>query len=326
METINNYLEGMFKNLPDTDEIKKLKRDLYFNMEDKYTELKTEGKSENEAIGIVISEFGNIDELLEEMGINNYSTTKNEDTNVKNLTYSEIKDYIALKYKTSKLVAIGVMIIMLSASLFIFASELIDSKIIFSDYDSEKMSIIPLIFLLPLICCAVAIFIYSGNKMEKYKYIEEGKFNLDSSTKCRIENDRKNSNFSYNGIIAGVMLCILAAIPIFISSIYDKDIYSAIGVSIAIIIVSFAVYIFINTGVKKEVYKKILKEEEFSDEIPKNQNLIGNVASIVWPIAVCIFLFCGFVFDLWHIAWIVFPITGILFGAFASIASNKNQG
>ena len=38
-------------------------------MEDKYVELKAEGKSENEAIGIVISEFGNMEELIRELGI-----------------------------------------------------------------------------------------------------------------------------------------------------------------------------------------------------------------------------------------------------------------
>lgn len=36
---------------------------------EKYNELKNDGKSENEAIGIVISEFGNIEELIEELGI-----------------------------------------------------------------------------------------------------------------------------------------------------------------------------------------------------------------------------------------------------------------
>ena len=38
-------------------------------MEEKYRELKRSGKSENEAIGIVISEFGNINELIDELGI-----------------------------------------------------------------------------------------------------------------------------------------------------------------------------------------------------------------------------------------------------------------
>ena len=323
METINNYLEGMFKNLPETEEIKKIKRDLYFNMEDKYNELKNEGKSENEAIGIVISEFGNIDELLEEMGINNNTTTKNKDNNLKNLTYSEIKNYITLKFQTSKLVSIGVMIIMFAVSLFIAISSLIEDKVIFGNYDSEKLSNIPLIILIVSVAGAVALFISCGIKMEKYKYIDEGKFILDKSTKIRIENERKDADFSSSNIIVGVTLCIFAAIPILISDIIDNDVYSDVAVSITIFIVAFAVYIFINTGIKKEVYKKILKEEEFSETGRKNEKFIGMVASIVWPIVVCIFLICGLAFNLWHIAWIVFPITGILFGVFATVVNNR---
>ena len=65
METIRNYLESMFADLPNTAAVLKAKQELYSMMEDKYTELREEGKAENEAIGIVISEFGNLDELAE---------------------------------------------------------------------------------------------------------------------------------------------------------------------------------------------------------------------------------------------------------------------
>ena len=67
METIRNYLENMFLNLPNTPEVYKAKNELWQMMEDKYTELKAEGKSENEAVGIVISEFGNLDELAADL-------------------------------------------------------------------------------------------------------------------------------------------------------------------------------------------------------------------------------------------------------------------
>ena len=58
MDTIRSYLESMFKNLPLTDKVMRAKSELLQMMEDKYTELIKEGKSENEAVGIVISEFG----------------------------------------------------------------------------------------------------------------------------------------------------------------------------------------------------------------------------------------------------------------------------
>ena len=69
MEAIRNYLETMFLNLPNTPEVYKAKNELWQMMEDKYTELKAEGKSENEAVGTVISEFGNLDELAKDLGI-----------------------------------------------------------------------------------------------------------------------------------------------------------------------------------------------------------------------------------------------------------------
>lgn len=63
METIKNYLETMFASLPNTSSVRKAKSELLQMMEDKYNELIAEGHSENEAVGIVISNFGNLDEL-----------------------------------------------------------------------------------------------------------------------------------------------------------------------------------------------------------------------------------------------------------------------
>ncbi len=69
METIRIYLDNMFMNLPNTAKVQRAKRELLQMMEDKYTELKESGKTENEAVGIVISEFGNLEEIAESLGI-----------------------------------------------------------------------------------------------------------------------------------------------------------------------------------------------------------------------------------------------------------------
>ena len=69
METIRNYLMMMFASLPNTAEARRARDELWQMMEDKYTELIEEGRTENEAVGTVISEFGNLDELAESLGI-----------------------------------------------------------------------------------------------------------------------------------------------------------------------------------------------------------------------------------------------------------------
>lgn len=69
MKIIAEYLDSLFLNVPITPETKKAKEDLLALMEDHYHELIAEGKNEHEAIGAVITEFGSIDELLDELGV-----------------------------------------------------------------------------------------------------------------------------------------------------------------------------------------------------------------------------------------------------------------
>ena len=66
METIKNYLESMFRGLPLTEKVMKAKSELLQMMEDKYTELIRSGKTENEAVGEVIQNFGNLDDLADQ--------------------------------------------------------------------------------------------------------------------------------------------------------------------------------------------------------------------------------------------------------------------
>ena len=69
MEAILNYIENVFSGVPETGETKRLREDMTESMTDKFTELTSKGMSMNEAVGTVIAEFGNIDEVLSEMGI-----------------------------------------------------------------------------------------------------------------------------------------------------------------------------------------------------------------------------------------------------------------
>lgn len=90
METIKSYLETMFANMPNTPEVLRAKQELWGMMEDKYNELISEGLSENEAVGTVISEFGNLDELSETLGLNRQQYNTPSD-NRRCLSIEEIK-------------------------------------------------------------------------------------------------------------------------------------------------------------------------------------------------------------------------------------------
>ena len=118
METIKTYLENMFSGLPDTPEVRKARYELEQMMEDKYSELKSSGKSENEAIGIVISEFGNLDELAESLGLQFYINQKNESntiqTDAKILSMEDAFAYLKTNTRHACLMALGVLFCIIS--------------------------------------------------------------------------------------------------------------------------------------------------------------------------------------------------------------------
>ncbi len=64
MGKVENYVEELFKNAPNTKKIKELKEELLLDLNEKYNDLIKEGKKETEAYNEVVTGIGDIDELI----------------------------------------------------------------------------------------------------------------------------------------------------------------------------------------------------------------------------------------------------------------------
>lgn len=317
METIKNYVLNIFSTIPQSSKLDKLKNDILNTMEDKYNELKSEGKSENEAIGIVISEFGNINELINELDI---EVTEKSST-FPTLDIDDIKDFLSIKQKVTRLISIGVVLCMIGTSMLMLVYQLIEDKIVLPTIPLRVTEIIPLIPLFILLVPAVGLFIYSGLQTEKYKYIEKGEFEVTPNAKYFLENSLSKFTPKFTiGCIVGVSICILSPLILFLGSAISESatVYCA---SITILIISIAVFIFIHIGIHKGDLQSLLKTGDFSPKKREDNKIIAAVASVIWPLTVCVYLVVSFVFGSWGISWIIFPVVGILFGGFSSVCS-----
>ena len=322
METIKSYLDNMFLSLPRTARVLELKNNILSNMEEKYYELKNQGKSENEAIGIVISEFGNIEELVTELGI--YQEAQAYDQQL--VTREEIEDYLSAKQRMGRQIGFGVFLCIFGAAMLILTSSLLEG----ADRISSAVADAPgIILFFVLVSIAVGLFIYSGMFFERYQYMEKG-VQLPGGLEAELKQRYEQYQPVYNAqLITGVCVIILSPISLFVTSIFGKRMEDY-GVVILLILVALAVYLFISSGSIKEGYSRLLNLDGYSkpEQSKKEDKVIGAVAAIVWPLATVIFLVSGFLYNLWYIAWIVFPITGILFGMFSaaySIITGKDQ-
>lgn len=343
METIKNYLDVMFARMPDTEQLRALKENLLLNMEEKYHELKREGKSENEAIGIVISEFGNIDELMDELEITKTAsplisqnvvgnTTANMAHNLlgnttdhpvqktkplRRVTEEEAYAFMEEKKKSGAMIAKGVTLCISAVAMLILLRTLVSDGLIggISEYVGNFVGITAMIL---LIIPAVGMFIYTSAKMEVYEYLYKP-FELPEYVQAEIQARYDAFAQTYvKSVIIGVSLCILAPISVIATSLVEQNLRTY-GVVVLLALVAVAVYIFIYFAAIKDSMAMLLQRDGYSLENKEKSEdkVVSAVAAVVWPLAVCIFLVTGLVYHQWHINWIVFPITAILFGMFS---------
>ena len=83
--------------------------------------------------------------------------------------------------------------------------------------------------------------------------------------------------------------------------------------------VAVAAFIFVYMGLLKSRFDI----NNYNNKEKKKDTLVDKVTSIIMLSATFIFLLLGFLLHLWHIAWVVFPLGGILCGIVAIILEKK---
>lgn len=330
MDTIRNYLENMFLHLPKTEEVLRAKAELSDMMEDKYYELLKEGKSDNEAVGIVISEFGNLKEISKELGIDgivneNENSNKYEDmqkVSRKIIKREEAMEYLKASKKFLRSIGIGVFLCICSPILLIWIGGLEETGRYSEDYIEKLAACLGLPFLFVLIAIAVAVFIYQGMKYEKYDYLKKELFSLDFALEKEIRTayEERKSVFAIK-IIVGVILCILSVLPIIILDSVTDSSGSVVTFSVCLLLfmVAIAVFLFITGGGEQGAYHILLQEGEYAESEKRANKITEKIGAFYWPIITCVYLAWSFLTGSWGITWVIWPIAGIVFGIIGSV-------
>lgn len=320
MDTIKNYLENMFLHLPNTAEVLRAKSELADMMEDKYYELLKEGKTDNEAVGIVISEFGNLKELSKELGIDeivNQEEYKKENIHEKVVGREEAREYLKETKQFFKFIGIGTMLCIYSPIMLILLDAFLEAGFYGEKYLDKLEVCVGVPFLFIMIAVAVGIFIYHGMKFEKYDYLKKEIFTLDIGLEkdLKLELEEKKLSATIK-IIVGVVLCILSVLPLIIlDEVTDGlEFVSVLSVVLFLFMVGIAVFLFITGGGEQSSYKVLLQEGDYTVSGKKGNKLADKIEAVYWPVITCIYLAWSFITMNWGFTWIIWPVAGVLFG------------
>lgn len=227
------------------------------------------------------------------------------------ISFSSVDDYdLKNSYdsfynKYSKAMAFGVALILFGVTFLVGIDAFFRIKN--SDY-------IGVTFLLLCVLIAVPIFIYFGMKGDDLKK------KITNMPQIYSEDEIEKFKKKYPITVAlGVGLILFGVLVLVGSNAVDMlKPYEDGNVVFLLACVTIAVYIFVYYGIQKDKYDidKFNKNETISDK------KISKICGVVMLIATFIFLFLGFVFNLWHICWAAFPLGGIVCGIVTTILSN----
>ena len=305
METIRTYLNNMLAAYPKTPELMRMKEDILSTMEDKYNELKAEGKTENEAVGIVISEFGNIDELMQEMNVQPENLGR-----LPAVDMATAMDFVAAKKQQSRLVSTGVLLCILAHTVFMAIA----------DRPGERTGFLGLLCLFLFIAVGVGLFIFSGFQTERFKFME-GQVYIPADVKEYAFQQQQRHRTGRNiGMLVGIMLFFLSLIVFFLLSEFTS--YDGATIVAMLALIAVGVFILILSSNTYSAFNVLLQTEEYAPVHTRSGRIIGAIGAVWWPVTVVVYLAWSFISGSWGITWVVWPVAGILFGAVSGAISS----
>jgi len=320
MDAIKSYLENMFLHLPKTAEVLRAKEELAQMMEDKYNQLRSEGRTDNEAVGQVISEFGNLAELAGTLGIPQEVKDLETDTKQITLTDAEVERYIKVSKETGRQVALGVAIILLGVAILIFLNALAERGFM-PDKIAQAAGVGGLLLLIAL---AVYIFIMAGMKSEKYENLETSLVKIDPYLHDRIVQMKEEYRPGFARRIAGgvalILLSVVALVTVAILEVGGEFAVMLLVVGL-LLAIAVAVGLFVSAGSKMETYDKLLNEGDYTKQHKAENSFAGKISGPYWLLAVVIYLTWSFITNDWGSTWIVWPIAGVLFALISAVSS-----
>ena len=334
MNVIIAYLETMFSAYPARPRLLEAKAELQTMMEDAYHGYIAAGQSENEAVGRVITEFGNLDELAPVLGITNEIAPQTAADAAAEpaspvyapLTVAEATGFAEAHHRTRFKLAIGVALFVLSPITLLLLSVAADNGLV--RLSSGGAAAIGLSALFVLIAGGVLLMISISRDFSRYERIQQRRFSHSAEVTAWAEAlTQQHDRRRLTALQFAIACWVLSPVPLLALALTNEgapleDFWSVLGVALVLVLVATGLLILLPHTWARTVYETVTgptdragrKGHRGGDD---DSSVISVIAPIYWPLAVVIYLGWSFIWDAWDISWLVWPIAGLLFGALA---------
>ena len=183
---------------------------------------------------------------------------------------------------------------------------------------------IGLCVLLVLVAVAVSLFLRTAAQVREFKFLEEEPFEteygVDGMVRQR-QQEYKDTNTRLTTV--GVVLCVLAAVPLFaVMCIDGADLLYVGAVCALLALVAVGCLALVTTGVYQGAMEQLLEEGDYTRPQKKHHKLRGTVTMIYWLAATAVFLLYTYGphgNGQPRYSWIIWAVVGVLYAAVMGI-------
>ena len=259
------------------------------------------------------------DELEEETPC---AAADDEEPPLRRVTMEQASTYLALRKAAAPKIAVATALCIISPVTLILLSGM--SEVQRSHISENAAAGIGLCVLLGLVAIAVSIFLRTAAQVREFKFLEEEAFETEYGVAGMVRQRQQEYKETHTRLTTvGVVLCVLAAVPLFAAMcINGSDLLYIAAVCALLVLVAIGCLALVTTGVYQGAMEQLLEEGDYTRPQKKHHKLRGTVTMIYWLTATAVFL----VYTYGpsgnaqpQYSWIIWAVAGVLYAAVMGI-------
>ena len=259
------------------------------------------------------------DELEEETPC---AAAQDDDTPLRRVTMKQASAYLALRKAAAPKIAAATALCIVSPVTLLLLSALSGSGRF--GISGNAAAGIGLCVLLVLVAVAVSLFLRTDADVRDYRFLEEEPFETEYGVEGMVRQRQREYKDTHTRLVTvGVVLCVLAAVPLFAAMcINGSDLLYIAAVCALLVLVAIGCLALVTAGVYQGAMEQLLEEGDYTRPQKKHHKLMGTVTMIYWLTATAVFLLYTYGphgNGQPRYSWIIWAVAGVLYAAVMGI-------
>lgn len=237
---------------------------------------------------------------------------------LRRVTMEEASAYLALRRAAAPKMALATFLCIISpVALLILAAMSEMSRFGISE---NAASGIGLCGLLVLVAIGVALFLTCSARVRDFAFLEEEPFETQYGVSGMVKERMQDFANTYSRLnITGTVLCILSAVPLFVSMCMEtSDVVYVAAVCLLLIIAGIGCAAFTYGGTIHASMERLLEEGDYTRQQKSRRGVKGAISTIYWLLVTAIFMWYTFGPSgngQARYSWFIWAIAGVLYAA-----------